>query len=76
MPFKFADPASYEKTREVDSISLPDILDIDPGASVTATINHADGSEKKIELRHTMNADQIAWFKAGSALNLLRKRGD
>jgi len=42
---------------------------------VTATINHADGSEQKIELRHTMNADQIAWFKAGSALNLLRKRG-
>jgi aconitate hydratase len=76
LPFTFADPGSYEKIREDDTISLPDILDIAPGASATATINHADDSEQKIELRHTMNADQIAWFKAGSALNLLRKRGD
>ena len=39
---------------------------------VTATLHHRDGSEESVESRHTFNAAQIAWFKAGSALNMLR----
>jgi aconitate hydratase len=75
LPFTFADPAEYEKVREDDEISLPGVMDIAPGKDVTAKLVHADGSEENIELRHTMNADQVEWFKAGSALNLLRKQG-
>ena len=37
-------------------------------------ITHADGSKEKVELKHTYNEEQIKWFEAGSALNLLRKQ--
>ena len=49
-------------------------MEIAPGKPVTATLHHADGSEETFPLAHTLNADQIEWFKAGSALNLLRLR--
>jgi len=74
LPFTFANPADYELVQEDDRMSLPDVLSIVPGAPVSAVLRHADGSEDTIELRHTLNEDQIAWFKAGSALNLLREQ--
>jgi aconitate hydratase len=43
-----------------------------PGKSLTLVLNHADGSKDECELAHTFNAEQIKWFRAGSALNLLR----
>jgi aconitate hydratase len=70
LPFTFANSADYDKVQEDDRISI-DIDTITPGANVQCTLKHADGSSDVIELRHTMNAQQIAWFKAGSALNLI-----
>lgn len=73
LPLTFANPSDYDKIREDDRLSI-DITTIAPGAPVTLGITHADGSSETIELKHTMNAQQIGWFKAGSALNLIAGR--
>lgn len=44
-----------------------------PGSKLTVTLKHKDGSEDSFEVEHTYNDTQIAWFKAGSALNLLQE---
>jgi aconitate hydratase len=71
LPLVFADPASYELVRLDDEISIESPLEIEPGKPVFAVAHHSDGSQDRIELKHTLNADQIKWFKAGSALNIL-----
>jgi len=45
-----------------------------PGQKLTLVIRHANGSKDQVELRHSLNAEQVEYFKAGSALNLLRSR--
>jgi aconitate hydratase len=61
--------------RETDRVSVVGLAGLAPGSSVRVVLHHDDGSEDVIATRHTLNDDQIAWFKAGSALNLLRKGG-
>ena len=73
LPLTFVNAADYDKIREDDRLSI-DITTIAPGAPVSLGITHADGSSETIELKHTMNAQQIGWFKAGSALNLIAGR--
>jgi len=75
LPLVFANSADYEKVREDDEISLEKVFDIAPGTPVTALLHHRDGSEERITLKHSCNAEQIEWFRAGAALNLLRARG-
>ncbi len=75
LPLTFADPADYGKVRETDQVSLLNLRDLAPGAPVTALLHHDDGGTERIELRHTLNLEQIGWFRAGSALNLLRGHG-
>lgn len=72
LPFTFKDAADYEKVREDDRITIEDVFAIEPGKEAKATLHHADGTSETIALLHTLNAEQIAWFKAGAALNLLR----
>jgi aconitate hydratase len=48
-----------------------DLSDFKPNAPITAELRSSDGNATKIVLSHTFNAQQIAWFKAGSALNLI-----
>jgi len=74
LPLTFADPADFEKVRAGDRISLLGLKNLAPGHEVTARLRHDDGSEDEFRLRHTLNPEQIAWFKAGSALNLLREK--
>ena len=74
LPLTFADPADYDKVQETDRISITGVASIAPGRPVSAILHHADGGEERIELRHTLSEEQFAWFKAGSALNLLRDR--
>jgi aconitate hydratase len=74
LPLHFADPGDYEKIRVDDRISLTGLADIAPGGKITAVIHHVDGSEDTIQLAHSLNAEQVEWFKAGSALNVLRKK--
>ncbi len=70
LPLTFANPADYDLIREDDRVSI-DINTLKSGATIDAVFTHADGSSNTITLKHTMNDQQIAWFKAGSALNLI-----
>jgi len=73
LPLTFDNPADYEKIQETDRISIVGLKDLAPGKSVTAVIHHADGRDETIQCRHSFSAEQLAWFKAGSALNLFKE---
>jgi len=72
LPLTFADPKDYEKIQETDRISVLGLKDLAPGKPVRVVLHHADGKEDTIECRHSYSAEQIAWFKGGSAMNLQR----
>jgi aconitate hydratase len=72
LPLTFANPADYDLVLEADTVDLTDIVAIAPGSVVTGIFHHADGTASEVELKHSLNAEQIDWFKAGSALNFLR----
>ncbi len=74
LPLTFQNPDDYEKIQECDKISLLELASLAPGKPVQMLAKHADGSSDTMLLDHTLNSEQIAWFKAGSALNLLRAR--
>ena len=74
LPLTFADPADYDKIRVDDRISVVGLADLAPGEELAAILHHADGSEETIRLHHSLNAEQVEWFRAGSALNVLRTR--
>ena len=68
----FADRSDYENIREDDIFDFIDLDSFSEGKSLTMMANHEDGTEDKIICNHTYNQAQIEWFKAGSALNLIR----
>lgn len=68
----FADEADYDKIQEDDTFDFIDLKDFAPGKPLTIVAKHADGSEDAIVTNHTYNAGQVEWFKAGSALNLIK----
>ncbi len=68
----FANAKDYDKINETDRLSLTELKGLAPGKNVQGTLHHADGKTESIELKHTYNAEQLRWFKAGSALNLIR----
>ncbi len=74
LPLRFTNPADYEKIRVDDRLSLTGLAEIAPGKPITAVLHHADGSEESFELAHSLNEEQVEWFKAGSALNVLRAK--
>jgi aconitate hydratase len=74
LPLRFADSADYEKIRVDDRLSLTGLAEIAPGEQITAVLHHADGSEESFPLEHSLNEEQVEWFKAGSALNVLRAK--
>jgi aconitate hydratase len=74
LPLTFSNPADYDLIRVDDRLSLVGLADLEPGRELTAVVQHADGSEDRIQLRHSLNDEQVEWFKAGSALNLLRAK--
>jgi aconitate hydratase len=71
----FENPADYDRVAEGDRISVRGLAQLAPGAPLRAVLHHSDGREDSFAVRHTLNAEQIAWFRAGSALNLLRSGG-
>jgi aconitate hydratase len=73
LPLTFVNAADYDKIREDDRMSI-DITTLAPGKNVDLVVTHADGSSETIVLKHTMNEQQLGWFKAGSALNLIAGR--
>jgi aconitate hydratase len=72
----FADPADYDKIQEDDTFDIIDLTEFAPGKPLTIVVHHADGSEDIIKANHTYNESQIEWFKAGSALNVIRAQNN
>ena len=70
----FENPNDYEKIREFDKISIVGLNNLEPGKPVKCYLNHSDGTKEEIPLNHSYNKFQIDWFKAGSALNILRQK--
>jgi len=70
----FADKADYEKVQEDDTIDIIGLTAFTPGKALSMTLHHRDGSTDSVVLNHTYNEPQIEWFKAGSALNLIRRQ--
>lgn len=68
----FANEADYDKIKEDDTFNFIDLADFAPDKQLTLEVVHQDGSKDLIKLNHTYNAQQIEWFKAGSALNLIK----
>ncbi len=70
----FANEADYDKIQEDDQFNFVDLKEFAPGKPLTVELVHADQSKDVIILNHTYNQQQIEWFKAGSALDLIRKQ--
>ena len=68
----FSNEADYDKIKENDTFNFVDLVDFAPGKPLIVEILHEDGSKDAISLNHTYNDSQIEWFKAGSALNLIK----
>jgi aconitate hydratase len=68
----FAAKEDYDKVQEDDSIDITGLGSFAPGKPLKMVLNHKDGSKDEIALNHTYNEQQIGWFKAGGALNVIR----
>jgi len=68
----FDNEADYDLIQVDDTFNFTDLASFAPGKQLTLEVVHADGSSDTIKLNHTYNAQQIEWFKAGSALNLIK----
>ena len=68
----FANTADYDKIKEDDSIDVLGLTNFSPGTQLTIVLTHADGSKDEFKVNHSYNAQQIEWFKAGGALNIIR----
>ncbi len=73
VPLTFADPADYDRIGEDDRLTIIGLDDLAPGAQVTVQVNPAEGESWTFLTNHTFSDDQIEWFRAGSALNVIRK---
>ncbi|GAA4176878.1 aconitate hydratase [Sphingobacterium ginsenosidimutans] len=69
----FANKDDYNKIQENDTIDILGLTEFAPGKPLTLVLHHADGTQEEILANHTYNAQQIEWFKAGGALNIIRK---
>ena len=70
----FVNPTDYDKILEDDRLSLLDLKNLQEGKPVKCIIHHSNGTDDEILLKHSYNVSQIEWFKAGSALNLMRTK--
>ena len=72
LPLTFVNPADYDKIQETDRLSIKGLTNLAPDLDLDVVVHHEDGSEDTFKVAQTLNTEQIEWFKAGSALNLLR----
>jgi len=70
----FANESDYDKIQENDTFDFVDLVEFAPGKPLTIVAKHDNGTQETIMVNHTYNAGQIEWFKAGSALNLIKKQ--
>lgn len=72
LPFTFVDKKDYNVIQEDDRIDIGGLKDLAPQKEVTSIMHHSDKTHSKVQLRHSLTIEQIEWFRAGSALNLLK----
>lgn len=72
----FSNQADWDKVLEDDTLNFIDLDSFAPGKQITVRLDHADGKSEEIKLNHTYNQQQIDWFKAGSALNLIKMQNN
>lgn len=72
LALNFVNPEDYNLVQEDDRIGIIGLKEMAPGKNLTVSLAHADGTTDTFEVRHSCNEDQIGWFRAGSALNVLR----
>ncbi len=70
----FADTADYDKIQEDDTFDILGLTTFAPGVQLTVVLHHKNGSTESFPVNHTYNAQQIEWFKAGGALNIIRRQ--
>ena len=70
----FANKNDYDLIQEDDAIDIIGLTEFAPGQPLQIVFTHADGSKDTIQANHTYNQQQIEWFKAGAALNIIRKQ--
>ncbi len=70
----FADKSDYERIREDDNIEILGLSGFAPGRPLTVRLHHSDGTTEEFPVNHTYNEKQIEWFRAGSALNLIKRK--
>ena len=68
----FDNKEDYYKILEDDIIDIEGLVAMSPGRNLQVVLNHADGSNETIQVKHSYNAQQIEWFKAGGALNIIK----
>jgi aconitate hydratase len=69
----FENKDDYDLVQEGDLVDVIGLKELAPGKALQIRLTHRDGTTHNFKARHTLNENQIAWFKAGSALNLIRK---
>ena len=69
----FANETDYDLIQEADTFNFVDISDFKPGEPLTILITHENGTSDSIQVHHTYNHSQIGWFRAGSALNVIKQ---
>ncbi|HXQ19498.1 MAG TPA: aconitate hydratase [Acidimicrobiales bacterium] len=74
LPLTFADPSTYDSIGEDDRISLLELASLSPDMPVRCRLHKPDGTATEFACLHTFSTEQIEWFRAGSALNLIRQQ--
>jgi len=69
----FDNPDDYNKIREDDTIDIIGLRKFTPGKQLAIILHHTDGTKEEFNVNHSYNENQIEWFKAGSALNVIKK---
>ncbi|MGI9549095.1 MAG: aconitate hydratase [Bdellovibrionales bacterium] len=72
LPFVFVDKSDYKKIQQEDRISIKNLSGLKPGSTHTVVLKHKDGNQEEISVKHSLNEEQIKWFKAGSSLNTFK----
>jgi len=76
LPLAFADPSTYDMIGEDDRVSVLGLASLAPDVPVRCRITTPDGRRFEFSCTHSFSADQLAWFHAGSALNVIRQRSN
>ncbi|MGZ0216349.1 MAG: aconitate hydratase, partial [Acidimicrobiales bacterium] len=72
LPLTFANPSDYDRIQEADRIAVPGLSGLTPGVPLTVEVTSSNGEVWSFTANHTYSNEQIEWFKAGSALNVIK----